>query len=308
MHEEKRKSRSVSLLAQEGLPQPDPFVINMLKEKLEALPKAKAPSAAQLAFGKGGGAKEQERQAVLDRIGVQEALAEPDLVVLGALKEKLQTLPKVITVQVADPKTAEPEAVARDAAALEVVKQRQMTKKAEWETEQRKSVEYWEEQKTNADKHLAGLAQHAKQTRENFAAAMIQTNATLKLMNEYANASVSQTRLAGVDRDCLTEAWGAQVSTLSLGASQFKDEIGAMMNNMLRHASLAELGKAASSLSGSSNGDIALLLNPPPQGGEAAPAGDETDIANKRKAAADEDQNPEPPIKKVQGEIRDMEE
>ena len=158
----------------------------------------------------GGGEKEKERQALLDRIRVQEALAEPDLVVLGALKEKLQTLPKMITAQVAEPKAADPEAVARDAAALEVAKQRQMTKKADWEVEQRKSVAYWQEQKTIADKHLAGLAQHAKQTRENYAAAMIQTNATLKLMNECANASVSQTKLAGLDRDCLTEAWEAQ--------------------------------------------------------------------------------------------------
>ena len=131
VHEEARKSRTASLLAQEVLPAPDAYVISMLKEKLNALPKERAPLTAQQAFGKGEGEQEKKRLILLDRIKVQEALTVPDPLVLEVLRDKLQTLPKEKVAQVAEPKQADPGAAARDAAALEVAKQRQMTKMAD---------------------------------------------------------------------------------------------------------------------------------------------------------------------------------
>ena len=43
----------------------------------------------------------------------------------------------------------------------------------------------------------------------------------------------------------MTEAWGAQISTLSPEAAKHSDEIGQMMNKMLLHTNFIQLSKAA---------------------------------------------------------------
>ena len=68
------------------------------------------------------------------------------------------------------------------------------------------------------------------------------------MLHETAEASVSETKLAGLDRSALDEAWGTSLATLSPEAGQYGDEIGKMVNNMLLQTNFLQLAKAAAPL------------------------------------------------------------
>ena len=93
---------------------------------------------------------------------------------------------------------------------------------------------------------LLGLGDHGRKTREAYAAALLTTSNRIKILKEMSEASVSQTKLAGMDRDSLTKAWDVQITTLSPGAAEHAAEIGQMMNNMFLHTNFLQLSKAVS--------------------------------------------------------------
>ena len=184
------------------------------------------------------------------RIQSLEAQADPDAIIIGALKEKLATLPKekVRVVQEEEPKDLDPEAAAKEAAALELAKQRRMRSKSEWETKHGEDVDYWKGQRQLAANKLLGLGDHGRKTREAYAAALVITNARIKILKETAEASVSTTKLAGLDRDSLTKAWDAQLTTLTPEAALHTKEFGQMLNNLLLHTNFLQLSKTVTAV------------------------------------------------------------
>ena len=80
-------------------------------------------------------------------------------------------------VQEAEPKVEDPEVAAKEAAALELAKQRRMKDKTEWEAKHGEDVDYWKGQRQLAANKLLGLGDHDRKTREAYAAALVTTNA-----------------------------------------------------------------------------------------------------------------------------------
>ena len=160
---------------------------------------------------------------------------------------------------------------------------------------------------------MTALAAHRKKIREYHGAAMVETNARIKMLNEISDASVSGTKLAGIDRDVLTEAWGAQPKSLSAGAAPQKEEIEMMINNILLQTSALQnlkravpmvIANATSSGSnaGNQNGKLAETRSKEPLAGDEAEDAKDLMEEHDTRKAAEEESGAQPAAKKQPGE------